>query len=272
MAYAAALANIFGAATHCTFPFAFASILGMFVICGVLGLWWLTRCARQKDSRRGQFGIGSLLLLTVFAAMFLGTVRWIVLRVEEKQPLPDSLGAFCVIAVVCSFFACISIPFVLCLNEALLWAAVWLIRSPLLQDLHVHSPIRVFRSASRFSLRDCILWTVVGIVAALILYTDVDEYRAGFPLNRAGIVVGITVETLVGLGLLFHWGPIIPCMLLGSFCFLLLTSPIASSHEEAVFKDFVVPLLGAICGAALGLVLEHYPCIWSKAEQDNMRK
>ena len=58
--------------TQCEFSFAFATVLGGFLACGGLGLWWLTLWARQKDGRLGQFGIGSLLFLMVFAATFLG--------------------------------------------------------------------------------------------------------------------------------------------------------------------------------------------------------
>jgi len=73
----------------------------------------LTLWARQRDARLGQFGIGSLLLLTVFVAIFLGTVRWIVVQALEHWPQSDSIGVFCIFALICLVLACFSVPFVL---------------------------------------------------------------------------------------------------------------------------------------------------------------
>ena len=135
LAYTAFIANFFSACTDCTYPFAFAAVLGIFFVCGGLGLWWLTLWARQKDARRGQFGIGSLLFLTVFVAMFFGIVRWIVVRSSQQWPQADSIGVFCIVAVICLLLACLSIPFVLCMGEAVLWAAVWFVKQPQVRRL-----------------------------------------------------------------------------------------------------------------------------------------
>ena len=130
LAYAAFVANVLSISTHCTLPFAFAAVLGSLAIYACLGIWWLTLWARQRDARLGQFGIGSLLLLMVFVAIFLGMVRWIAVQVLEQSPQADSVGVFCMVALACLFLACFSIPFVLCMSEAVLRAAVWFINRP----------------------------------------------------------------------------------------------------------------------------------------------
>ena len=130
LAYTAFVANALSISTHCTFSFAFTAVLGSFAIYGGLGIWWLTLWARQRDARLGQFGIGSLLLLMVFVAIFLGIVRWIAVQVSEQSPQADSVGVFCIVALACLFLACFSIPFVLCMSEAVLRAAVWFVKRP----------------------------------------------------------------------------------------------------------------------------------------------
>jgi hypothetical protein len=126
LAWATAVASLLSRGTQCTFPFAFAAVLGGSFVCGGLGLWWLTLWARQKDGRLGQFGVGSLLFLMVYAAIFFGTVRWIV----ALRPQADNIETFCICALVCLFLALISIPFVLGTSEAVLWAAVWFVNLP----------------------------------------------------------------------------------------------------------------------------------------------
>jgi hypothetical protein len=115
-------------ATKCEFSFAFATLLGGFLACGGLGLWWLTLWARQKDGRLGQFGIGSLLFLTVFAAMFFGTVRWIVVQISLPSHQADNAELFSKVALISLIVGLCSIPWVLRMSEALLWAAVWFVK------------------------------------------------------------------------------------------------------------------------------------------------
>ena len=126
LGWTATVASVFSRSTYCPFPFAFNAVLGCFLVGGGLGLWWLTLWARQKNARLGQFGIGSLLFLLVFAALFFGTVRWIV----DLGPQADNAEAFCICALVCLVLAAISIPFVLLMGEAVIWAAVWLVNRP----------------------------------------------------------------------------------------------------------------------------------------------
>ena len=130
LAYTALVAGELSDYTKCAFSFAFAAIFTGFLLCGGLGLWWLTLRLRLKDARWGQFGIGSLLFLMVFGAVFFGTVRWIVVRVLEQRPQADSVGLYCTVAWICLPVALVSIPFALGMMEAVLWTAVALVKRP----------------------------------------------------------------------------------------------------------------------------------------------
>jgi len=101
LAWTAGVAHLFNVGTYSPFPLAFAAVLGGFFICAGLGLWWLTLWARQKNARAGQFGVGSLFFLTVFAAIFFGTVRWVVVQPSPQLSHPDSVGFFCTVALIC---------------------------------------------------------------------------------------------------------------------------------------------------------------------------
>ena len=56
--------------------------------------------------------------------------------------------------------------------------------------------------------------------------------------------------------MLLNWGPVIPCSILGIAVLTLFTDPITSSHEEALFKDLGVPLIGATLGAMIGIIID----------------
>jgi uncharacterized membrane protein len=121
LGWLAIVASVVSAATAIPFPRVFAVILAYALICSGLGLAWLTLWAERKDSRLGQFTIGSLLFLTVFVAIFFGGVRWIV----ALSPFRDKFGSILLpslVAVVCS------VSPVLGMTEALLWLAVWCIK------------------------------------------------------------------------------------------------------------------------------------------------
>jgi hypothetical protein len=130
LAYTGLVASLLSTSTRCAFFFTFAAVFSGFLVCGGLGLWWLTLWARQKDARPGQFGIGSLLFLMVFGAIFCGTVRWIVVRVAEQQSQPESAGLFCIVALICLPLTLVSIPVVLRMMEGVLWTAAWFVKRP----------------------------------------------------------------------------------------------------------------------------------------------
>jgi len=107
------------------------------VACGAcfstaLGVWWLTRWALRDDSRPGQFGLASLLLLLTVAAVYFALVRMVVIRfVSLGSSRPDEASwAFLMVAVFCLFFALLGVPFLLAMADSLVWFAVWLVRRP----------------------------------------------------------------------------------------------------------------------------------------------
>jgi hypothetical protein len=114
----------------------------------------------------------------------------------------------------------------------------------------------VSRAPKRSSIVDGILWGITGVLGAMLLASVAAESRDGFALNRIGLAIGIALVSLMYLGLLLRWGPIVPCMILGMLVLSLLTPGIARSREEAVFKDLGVPLIGAVVGTSVGLALE----------------
>ena len=130
LAYSAFVAFPVTLATQCPFPLVFASVVGVFLVCGSLGVWWMTLWARQKDARLGQFTVGSMLFVMVYVAIFFGTLRWTVDRAAMQFPRDEPTMAFPMFFVMWSLGAVVSVGIVLRMTEAVLWAAVWLVKRP----------------------------------------------------------------------------------------------------------------------------------------------
>lgn len=117
------------------YPFVFIFVmlfLGSLLCCG-LGLWWMTLWALRRDSRVGQFTVGSLLFATLFLAMFLGFVRWVVGAGAAAQGFhgsQDNGPVFLAVALICLVWCAISVSIVASMTEAVLWGAVWLLKRP----------------------------------------------------------------------------------------------------------------------------------------------
>lgn len=115
--------------------------------------------------------------------------------------------------------------------------------------------ISLFNSKRKNTKFERVLWLGVGLLSLLPLLAVLSEnpadlfsdFRMGFFAFLAGIAI---------LGLLLNWGPSVPCSILGIALLVLFTDPIASSHEEALFKDLGIPLIGAVLGATIGLLIE----------------
>ena len=95
------------------------------VFVGGLAIWWLTLWALRKDSRRGQFGLGSLLFLTLFVSLYLGSIRGLMMLVPGA---PAEGWMILLVALFGLIPVAVSIPFILMMLDALLWAAVWLVK------------------------------------------------------------------------------------------------------------------------------------------------
>ncbi|QDT45556.1 hypothetical protein Pan241w_56820 [Gimesia alba] len=108
------------------------------------------------------------------------------------------------------------------------------------------------RKTTRF---ERVLWISVGLITFLPLSAVLMENPSDvFSDSRMAYLVffgGIATS-----GILCNWGPIIPCTILGMGFLMIFTDPISSTHQEAVFKEYIVPMMGAISGAIIGLMID----------------
>jgi len=126
--YLAVIANIFSAATEIGFPPMFLAVVcGALFSCGLALAWAIGRAFRD-DARPGQFGISSLLFLTVYVSLYFGVVRWLAIHSRNAS---DDLP---IIAVLCLALAAISVPVLILWTESLIWLAVWTVRRDCVQS------------------------------------------------------------------------------------------------------------------------------------------
>ncbi len=126
--YLAMLAGVIGEVTDSPFLLVFAAVaFGAVSLCA-LTLVWITLWALRDNSRLGQFGIASILFLTVFVAVFFGVIRWLVDNSGFLSEDRQGIQTFASVGVVCLLVAVLAIPFLLLMTESLLWASVWLVR------------------------------------------------------------------------------------------------------------------------------------------------
>jgi hypothetical protein len=85
MTYFAFLALIFSSATKAPFLGTLLGLLLGAASCTTLALAWLACTALREDGRTGRFGLGSLFLLTTFAAIYFGAVRWVVVNSPRRS-------------------------------------------------------------------------------------------------------------------------------------------------------------------------------------------
>jgi hypothetical protein len=128
--YLALISTFLSLGLQYSFIFTFAVVLGGTLVCSALALTWITLWAQRRDSQLGQFGIGSLMFLTLFAAIFCAVVRSITSRLMELHAVTqaDDLQILAAVGAVTIVIIAVSLAFVLRLIESLLKAAVWLVR------------------------------------------------------------------------------------------------------------------------------------------------
>jgi hypothetical protein len=126
--YLAAIAAMFSAATEIAFvPMLLAVVCGALFACG-LALVWAFGTAIRDDIRPRQFGISSLMFLTVYVALYFGVVRWLAIHI------PNAADDLPFIAGFCLALAVISIPVLILWTESLVWMAVWTVRRDCVQS------------------------------------------------------------------------------------------------------------------------------------------
>jgi hypothetical protein len=129
-----------------------------------------------------------------------------------------------------------------------------------------HDPMQVAQASKQqvlntkrrsFVVIDRILWSIIGLLAALELFVALSEASRGWPVNWFGLIVGSVLAIVTVLALVRRWGPLLPCMFLGVVFLSLAESPTSSSYEENVYKDLGVPVMGATLGALFGFFWER---------------
>ncbi len=133
--YFSGLTTVVCEITRLPFFLVLPGLLAAVAVCAGLALTWATLWARRDDGRLGQFGIGSLLFLTVFAALFFGLVRWIEDAVKQLNPTSQQGAHFGEVAIGVLVVSVISIPFAIGLTESVIWLAVCVLRRPTVRRL-----------------------------------------------------------------------------------------------------------------------------------------
>ena len=115
--------------------------------------------------------------------------------------------------------------------------------------------ISLLKSKRAITKFERLLWFGVGVISLLPLLAVLSENPANL-LTDFRMAFFVFFAGIAFLGLLLNWGPVIPCSILGIAVLTLFTDPITSSHEEALFKDLGVPLIGATLGAMIGIIID----------------
>ena len=105
----------------------FVAVSGSTLFTGTILLVWLTRWAMRDDGRISQFGIGTLLMLTGLAAVYLGFVRWLADH-SHTQYTMGYTEKFITVCVVSGILIAISLIPLLRMAESLVWLATVVVR------------------------------------------------------------------------------------------------------------------------------------------------
>jgi hypothetical protein len=116
--------------------------------------------------------------------------------------------------------------------------------------------IRLIKSNRKSTRFERLLWFGVALISlppllAVLSGNPADlftDYRMAFFAFFAGIAA---------IGLSMNWGPVIPGSIWGIAILMIVTDPISSSNEEAIFKALGVPLIGAVLGAVFGIMVDR---------------
>ena len=113
------------------FLIVFAAVTSGVVFTGTMLLVWATSWALRADTRRNQFSISTLLLLTTILAVYLGVIR--LLADLSGERFGAGGNKFLAVAVICLVMTGVSLPVLAFFLESLVWLAAWLVRWPWVQ-------------------------------------------------------------------------------------------------------------------------------------------
>ena len=124
----ATLSLIISLLTKTAFLVVFPLLLGVALACGVLGMIWMAHSRLDAPHR---FSIATLLFATFYIAVYLGSVRWLVVASMAAMGVPDVIALDFLIPGIIWLLICLgSVRTVFGLLDSLVWLAVWLVRRP----------------------------------------------------------------------------------------------------------------------------------------------
>jgi hypothetical protein len=155
MLWIAIWAGLVSLATQTSFAIIMPSMLALALGGGATAVFWLARWV-ERDAPGGQFGIASLLLLMVYIASFLASVRWcLIVTHQARQPrfpkteltaeLEPTLLEFAMTSLFGLVILYVSLPILLGLLDSVMWSTVWLLKRPWFKALTLrilHRPTR----------------------------------------------------------------------------------------------------------------------------------
>lgn len=136
LGYFAICAGMLTAMTDVGFGRMYLAVLGAGAACAALVLCWMTLWALRKDSRPGQFTIGSLFFLTALLAILLAGARWVSLHLDPRiqSAISATPARVALVAGVSLLPLVVAVPFLAWMSEAVIWFGVWLLRQPAVRE------------------------------------------------------------------------------------------------------------------------------------------
>jgi hypothetical protein len=128
LAYMAILSAVFSEVAETEFLLVFLAVVcGALFSCG-LALFWAVGAVLSGTGRPGQFGIRSLLFLTVYVAIYASLVRWLAIHSSNAEDALPIIAFFCLVLMM------VSVPVLIFWTESLVWTAVWIVRRNCVQS------------------------------------------------------------------------------------------------------------------------------------------
>ena len=126
--YLAVAAIPLTALTDIAYTNVLAAMVCLAIVTSSTALTWLILWARRKDSRLGQFTVGSLLFLMLFASLYFSFCRWVAAHIALGVEM-ESGDSLLVAALACLVLALLAIPFLIWATESVVWLAALAVRT-----------------------------------------------------------------------------------------------------------------------------------------------
>jgi len=131
MLYLVLVAAILSPLTQVPFHWMLSAVAGVAASASGLALLWMFLWARRKDSRLGQFTVGSLLFVMLFVSLYLSFVGWVASHIDRSPLTVSGPMAFPLTALICLLLAVPGFPLLARATESVVWLAALAVRSRL---------------------------------------------------------------------------------------------------------------------------------------------